>query len=74
MRFKKRGTGEAVVVCCCILHNMRKVAKQRDQNIQQHELQQQMNIGQNILDAYQGWRGPRQTFRIQNMLLQDHFN
>lgn len=27
MRFKKRGTGEAVVVCCCILHNMRKVAK-----------------------------------------------
>lgn len=51
MRFERKETAQDVVVSCCILYNMRKLAKPQTPRYDQQEFQQQIEIGQNVLNA-----------------------
>lgn len=73
MRFERKETVQDVVVSCCILYNMRKLAKQETRQYDQQEFQQQIDIGQNVLNALAVHNINRQVFRIQNFLIEQHF-
>lgn len=74
MRFKKKNTAQDVVVCCCVLHNMRKMAKQNPNQYSNEEIIQQNQVSQSVLDAEDNYQNQRQPFRIQNFLIQNHFD
>lgn len=67
MRFAKKETAQDVVVCCCILHNMRKNYDYvlRD-DYTREEYQLQRDIGAELLSQ------PPQ--RIQNFLVNHYFD
>lgn len=79
MRFKKKETAQDVVVCCCILHNMRKMKRRPRVNTVQ-EIEHQNEICQETLEAEENFQNLRQgrrqpqRFRIQNFLIENYFH
>lgn len=68
MRFAKKETAQDVVVCCCILHNMRKNYDYPIRNdYKREEYQLQRDIGAELLHTQ-----PPQ--RIQNFLVNHYFD
>lgn len=67
MRFRKQHTTQDVIVSCCILHNMRKEFDRQNRNYTLREFQQQIQISANIPQN-------NQNLRLQNYLLDNHFN
>lgn len=73
MTFRKKETAQDVVVCCAVLHNMRKIANQmeRQPNTQAEILHQERDSGN--LEVYEIEEGGRR-FRIQDFLVNQYFN
>lgn len=46
---RKLATVQDVIVSCCIIHNMRKFERIQQPNYTQDEVEQQANIGRNVL-------------------------
>lgn len=73
IHLRKVATVQDVVVSCCILHNMRKLMKQRHIPYSQQERQQQITIGRDVLVVETQHIDNQNPFRIQNYLAQNFF-
>lgn len=70
MNFKKKETAQDVVVCCAILHNMRKMVEPNVCDYTREEIQRQLAIQQDFQVARMG----RNALRIQDFLVNQFFN
>lgn len=66
MRFKIKETAQDVILCCCILHNVRKMFDLPQKQYADYEYRQQIQISENIQ------RQPH-DLRLQNYLIDHYF-
>lgn len=75
MHFGKTSTSQDVVVACCILYNMLKMSERPQPMYEADDIERQELLYQMVTDAHRDHinEGIRETFRIQNFLINDHF-
>lgn len=69
MRFRQRETAQDVVVCCCILHNMRKVLDAKPKKYSEFELEYQNQLSENFLNNPRARFVNLQQYIIDNLII-----
>lgn len=69
MRFRKKETAQDVVVCCCILHNMRKII-----DTPEKEYSEIACLFQNELSEHFNERPQPHLIILQDFIMQNYFH
>lgn len=69
MRFRQKETAQDVVVCCCILHNMRKNFDTQEKQYSEAECKFQIQISE-----YLNRQPQPQLINVQEYVMENYFN